>query len=376
MALYLSYRTTALQDAYSFLPSFMNRICHAVGSGLPEDDHQTRRHHRRLLCELLVDGPNVYSLITTKSPELSVNFSHVAADFRKDVASNYIAAAAAVGNLQALQKALGGEPDDVWEDSPAFGHPLVVASAGNHLEIVRAIVKYFENNQYRTHMAYYESQFYAAIDIALNNRYNDTTIAFLLLRVLHTYGSPVENDKLICWMEKAARTEDGKTIHQVLALKRAFSPGPVKQFKDACDSGNLTAVRMFINEGFVPLRCSLSMQYKDTPIQIAAGSQQPKVVEELLKMGANPDGDYTPTVRDRPLWIALNEKDRATMKVLLFYGANPEPILKHWDKHLFPHHGPCRILRSLLQMAKRIQDYYVCPTTPATQFAFGAADLV
>lgn len=225
-------------------------------------------------------------------------------------------------------------------------------------------------------MSYHERQFYTAIDIALNNRYDDTDIALLLLQVLHAYGSPVRRNKLDSWITEASRTKDSKIIHQVLALRRHFTCGPVWQFQASCNSGDLATVRMFINEGFVPLRCSSLYEYGVTPIQTATLSKRSRVVEEVLKSGANPNGDYVSKTSGRPLWIAIDGKDEASVKVLLRHGANPGLVMRRWLDEADDYRDARSAIKDLLIEAERKKEYYVCSTTPVTQFAAGAADLI
>jgi hypothetical protein len=59
--------------------------------------------------------------------------------------------------------------------------------------------------------------------------------------------------------------------------------------------GDLEAVRMFIEEGFAPIRCHISGSNAwgtcETPIETAVRSKKYEVVGLVLKLGADPNGD-------------------------------------------------------------------------------------
>ncbi|KAF3040689.1 hypothetical protein E8E12_005083 [Didymella heteroderae] len=135
------------------------------------------------------DNRKVCPLIETKAHESSNKFNKIVLDYGEDVSSNYIAAAAAVGDLQALRNALQNNPDEVWQESPIFGYALAVAARGGHSKVVGAIVKHFEQTQERTHMSDHQRHFTEAVTAAFSAR--DQGIALLILQLIHAYGSLV-----------------------------------------------------------------------------------------------------------------------------------------------------------------------------------------
>jgi hypothetical protein len=54
------------------------------------------------------------------------------------------AAAAAVGDMGALRRAIKDDHCLSWQKSYPFGRPLTAATANNHIALVYSIVKYFE----------------------------------------------------------------------------------------------------------------------------------------------------------------------------------------------------------------------------------------
>ena len=156
-------------------------------------------------------------LIETKAPESSFKTQNMVSNYSEGVRSNYIAAAAAVGNLEALRSVLQSNVDEIWQWSPIFGYPLAVAAAGHHFQIVAAIVKHFEQTQESTDMADNQLQFTTAISATFEARNQE--IALLLLRNLHAYGSFVALRTRKIWMLGAVSMRNGDLIHQVNVMR-------------------------------------------------------------------------------------------------------------------------------------------------------------
>ncbi|UPX12722.1 uncharacterized protein EKO05_0003261 [Ascochyta rabiei] len=340
--------------------------------GLAEGNYPTQKQYERVLCRLLVkEGNGVKTLLTTKSPGRPRKYSYDVSLYDKDVSSDYIAAAAAVGNLQALRTALDDDPCRIWDESPAFGYPLAAAAAGSHHEIVRAIVKHFEQTQEHIHMDYVQIQFRFALDAAFEAK--DLHTALLLLQIFNEYGAPLGRNLLRSWTLKAVGTESGKVIRQVLNLRQLSTVGSA--FETACISENLKAVREFISEGLLPLHCSCSDTTCHTPIHVAASFGSTEIVEELIHSGADPNGCFVRDNKCRPLWIAILKNRKGVVRVLLRHSANPEFVLSLWDEEKDLFKDKRASIGVLLNKAKRRKNYYVPPKTPRIQFAADAADL-
>ncbi|KAJ4336134.1 hypothetical protein N0V95_008695 [Ascochyta clinopodiicola] len=372
-ALYLSYRVKALKGAYSFIPLFMKMICDTTTVGLAEGNYQTRKQYERDLCRLLFkETTTAKILLTIKSPARSTKYSYCVSLFDKDLFSNQIAAAAAVGDLQALRTALYNDPRRIWDKSPAFGYPLAAtAAAGGHHKIVCAIVKHFEQTQEQIHMFDIRIQFSDAVHAGFEA--GDVHTVLLLLRIFTEYGAPLTEDRLQLWTSKAVSMGNSKVIRQVLKLRQLYTMESA--FESACLSENIKAVREFIKKRLLPLHCSYSYATHQTPIYIATLFGSPKIVEKLIKSGSNPNGYFVRSNDCHPLWIAIQKNEEGIVRVLLRHGADPELVLPLWDET----HGRFKNKRAtigvLLRKARRQKNYYVPPTISRTQFAADAADL-
>ncbi|XPS81461.1 hypothetical protein M3J09_013398 [Ascochyta lentis] len=233
------------------------------------------------------------------------------------------------------------------------------------------MIKHFEQSQHRTNIKYDESQFCAAIDVALAEDYRK--VALLLLQIFSEYGSPVPKDQLTAWIEGAKCTRDGRIIREVYALKLEDLWNCDKELVEAYEEEDLRAVRMFINEGFVSRNCAMSHGSHCTPIQ-AAFDYSPEVMEEVFKLGANPNGCYVPSMDQHPLWHFIQASNEEAVRLLLQYGANPELILPLLNDQQDDFKESRAAIEALLVEAKDKHNYYEPPSR--TQFAADAADLM
>lgn len=244
MALYLSYRMMAEKGAYNFLPRFLKKVFDAACPELSHNCHYRKTEHARTLCRLLVknDPKLVQRLIMVKAPETSAKRVDLTEHFSEDMLSTNIAvAAAAFGNLDSLRTALGDNIDLIWKRSPVLGHPLVVAAANGHIEVVGAIVKHFENTQHRTHMAKHEKAFSLAIGVALKELHAE--VALLLLKVYNSYASPIHQETFQTWMCDSICIGNVDVIIQLRQLRHGGAWDVVDSFVEACSTDDLSVVR-------------------------------------------------------------------------------------------------------------------------------------
>lgn len=221
--------------------------------------------------------------------------------------------------MQALRVALADDPGRIWNESNTFGFPLAAAAAGNHENMVHTIVKYFEQTQHRTRMMKIKRNFLRAISAALDTK--SASIASLLLQVFGAYACPEAEPTVASWMEKALSMRNRDLILQIRNPRRSGSFEATTAFQEACAADDLVAVRMFVEEGLMPLHCTISYGPQFTPIQIAVTSRSAKSVELLLKMGADPNGECVyDGVLDRPLWLAMESNDEDIVHLLLEQG--------------------------------------------------------
>lgn len=372
-ALYLSYRITAEKGCYPFLPRFMKKICDGACSGLPQHTHEARNKTTRMLCEWLVkhEPELVKLLLEIKKPARSKQVTSVASWFSKKLPSIKISTAAAFGNLPALQSALNGKADEVWAENDLFGPALVLAAAGGHIDVVRSIIKHFEVCYAPKGFAYeVERQFCDAIDMAFRN--DHLKIALLLLHIHHEYGCPVEVAEAGSWLGHAIRLRNRDAVVQVQKLKRSHDSDAGSEFGKACASGDLAAVRIFVEESLVSLRTAVLDENTAIGIAIEAGNQD--VVRILLEMGASPSGESYHWLVS-PLDIAITKGNAAIVQLLLQYGANPESQIHRWESETQGFRDDQTAIRVMLIEAAKRKEYYVPSTTPRTNFAGEAVDL-
>lgn len=101
-----------------------------------------------------------------------------------------------------------------------------------------------------------------------------------------------------------------------------------------------------------------------------------KVVELLLEMGSDPNGDCVELAESRPLWLAIERSDMDSIAVLLDFGADPRHVQKLWEDASKKYRERRPGVDLALSDAKRASKYYIRPTTPRTTFAADAPDLV
>lgn len=375
-ALYLSHRMKAERGAYAFLPRYPKKMIDAVSPVLPGSDYNARRQQSRGLCELLakeMGDADVLRLLITKAPETSARLKDIVSYPTAGDAKNVIAAAAGVGNLSALRAALHNDPDQVWTRSPTFSYPLAATAVCGRLEVVRSIVKYFEHSQNGSHLVFHEQQFHTAISGALKGKHSE--IVLLLLKVLDVYGEPIDDETRKSWNSLALSTRNRDVIRKVSECRQDASD----EFFKACEEGDLQAVRMFIKEGMVPLQLEsglrnsyVSMYQLDKAIIYGKA----KAVKEVLRLGADPNGNSIKWAQNLPLWLAIILENEILVRNLLKYGADPRPIMKLWWERDTSHWVGRLAVEMLLVEAERRHEYYEASTDPITNFAANAEDLV
>ena len=96
--------------------------------------------------------------------------------------------------------------------------------------------------------------------------------------------------------------------------------------------GDVEAVRIFIDEGFILIRCCISGSniwgICETPIETAVRSKKHEVVELVLKLGADPNGDCPSPCVPHPLWTLITNNSERITKLLLQHGAHPGHIME------------------------------------------------
>jgi hypothetical protein len=204
-----------------------------------------------------------------------------------------IVTAAAVGDLETIKAGavLYGD-EHLWNSSYAFGYPLSAAAGGNHMKVVEYLVAYFKDNYRKYPNEKYDVAFMKAIDVSLIRR--KSTMTLLLLDVYHHYFPVVPKHHYDKWLAKAVMDSD-KRIYIMLRSTLRHDPDvrhDITAFELACKSDSRSTVQWFfdnrilgINQGY--LKGNFTIQ---NPVSTAVEAGKLAPVEQLLRLGAHPDG--------------------------------------------------------------------------------------
>ncbi|KAF1935252.1 ankyrin [Clathrospora elynae] len=370
---YLIHHTNNLAGAHKFLPDFLNGMLEGLLEGLANNEKKNmkRTAYLRLLCELLVkrSGDTVWSFVTMTSAASTNKMSSI--KFAKSIEISKVAAAAAVGSLDALRRGLQNDRQRLWEESDAFGYPLTLAAEGNHVEIVQAIVKSFEEYQHKYPASMPKPYFMLAIDAAMTERF--IGIAALLLKIYHKYFPVLPQRYFDTWLAQAILTGNHDLIRSVKALKTVGgTAGYVMGFRMACEQGDAQIARMFIDDGHLDINQGLP--YDTFPLEIAFNTGHANVVELLLRLGADPDGPHKRWPHARLLWTAIAENKDQMVKLLLDWGANPHLVQGDGDKTSRRFKTGCSAIAiaESIKEAKQKVDYFADRYVQRTNFATDA----
>jgi hypothetical protein len=261
------------------------------------DKDNLRAEYLSILCESLKSEyiHGIWSHITQSATSVANKSSaHYSTD---NEVTNKIAAACAVGNLDALRRAVSHDKQLVRERSLIFGRPLALAAAGNHRDVVFAIIKYFEANQHLHPEWQPEDALKHAINVSLNHGFVD--IAKLLIQIYNAYCPVLGHCPLLggslhfSWLNAAVATGDDALIAKVMALKaNQGTSAYYGAFDTACQRGDVRAARMFFSNGYLKLNQDIGKSAGgvggcgDCPLNYAVKA---KIMQLFLDKGANPE---------------------------------------------------------------------------------------
>jgi hypothetical protein len=158
-------------------------------------------------------------------------------------------------------------------------------------------------------------------------------MSLLLLEVYRHYFAVLPDKVDDSWLAKAVTDPDGNIILMLGTLRTENSiDSYLKVFKLACKSNNKARVRVFFGSNF--LGCNQGyLQGARCPLYDAVSMGNVGSVEELLDIGAHPDGVPTSSVSFRPLGAAVASEDLEMVRLFLEYGANPKFVMKWRNKN-------------------------------------------
>jgi len=287
--------------------------------------------------QLAVQCDSAYNLAVYKSTsqrfvDVLPRFNIVGVNLEVELFATTAAAGDAVG-FQKLMDQFGTA--GLFRKSYAFGYALAAAAGGNYMKLVVLLVDWVMSN-YRTipndeyHLAVME-----AIDASLVGGHSDA--ALLLLNVYHGFFPVHQNDDVYNrWLSLAVKLSDHRIVQTLTFTIRRFPDilSRITAFEMACKRGDVFMVRMFVlsgildpNQGYYERLAGASLE-NALVTAVAAGKVGP--VEELLLLGAHPDGLPAAKGRQRPLRRALLDNRLETFRLLLVWGADTQDIWPEW----------------------------------------------
>ncbi|CAN9278594.1 unnamed protein product [Alternaria alternata] len=144
LADFLYTRSTKLNGfVRAHLPEFIRDVILIKQSWITGDEALSKL--RRLLCELFVR--NCHGALTFVLTQTNKLDHHQIKALSVSSTVNFIAMAAAIGDLYLLRTEAAKERDLLWEESPAFGYPLDVAVYAGHFGVAKAIAQQAVTNR-------------------------------------------------------------------------------------------------------------------------------------------------------------------------------------------------------------------------------------
>lgn len=211
--------------------------------------------------------------------------------------------------------------DCLWLRSMAFGYPLVAAVYAGHLHIVKVLARQVVANamERKRYLSRPRSAFEDAIHMSLERQQKDI-FKYLWKKYVKVFGV-VSRACIQEWLDTAVRNKD-PTI--VTSLLRTRHHGGVncsyRAFQICCSMDDANMARLFFDTGVLKVNEMVSNAY---PLDSAIKHEASAVVNELLDIGAFPDGPKYNCEMVRPLRTAFNLMNQAIYIILLERGAKP-----------------------------------------------------
>ncbi|KAF2728838.1 hypothetical protein EJ04DRAFT_86375 [Polyplosphaeria fusca] len=256
-----------------------------------------------------------------------------AAIFAPEVHVNRVAAAAAVGNLEALRASVAHDTTLLWQRSLIFGHPLAAASAAGDLLMVQIFCKYFKRNARFEGIVEQKDAFEEAIEAAIAGRHRHIT-SFLLPLHKNTWPD-VSESAFKGWLLAAVGACDIDLVYKVLGHGHYAKPATIgRAFNQAVERGYINIALLFCEKGFLPV--SISYDRYSCPVGTAVRHQNLTLLKGLLDIGGDPNGPInTPLGIGHhliPLVVAVRNWWVEGIEVLLRAGADPTLVpARNWN---------------------------------------------
>jgi hypothetical protein len=267
---YLGLRTKKLFGAHPFLPTFINGILDWLMEGETASDkvkYKIREGYADLLGRQLARECDGAWPLATLNPD-SCKLQAVKPMLEGDVSTDHVAAAAAVGTFSVLHRKLHSlrDPKSLWAYSYAFGYPLAAAAGGNHLHIVAAIVKEFENNYRQNFREGHHESFKSAIDTSLKAQQFDVT--FLLLQVYRTYFPVIPRKQYDKWLASALRDKNNEVLMELSTMRSEDCHHSFTLlFKLACERNDKDKIMLIFEEAFLDPNQDYSSSYAGASVR-------------------------------------------------------------------------------------------------------------
>ena len=334
MAKFIFQRAHKLRGARSLLPYFVRDMVTEImkagydNSNNSDDNDNNRRIHIQTLSELLVKSfSDTYACITTNTKK---SRSQKAKDI--DIANepNRVAAAAAMCNVLALDEFSKQDRSLLWKRSTAFGRPLSAAAYCGQLLVVKGLVKQGMRDygsEYNLSRTFTPNSFTEAMCHAIEKEHHQIA-KYLLNRYGKIFGAVREDclEKLLPATIKAGNLE---LLRLLLSARTHAGVRTIYYaFKLSCQADLPQLSRVFFEHGALKVDELVGAFYPSAcyPLETAINQDAILVVQELLHLGASPDGPrYVPNHR-RPFPSALESRKASICCLLLEGGANPHHV--------------------------------------------------
>jgi len=274
----------------------------------------------------------IYKSTSQRFVDVLPRFNIVGVNLEVELFATTAAAGDAVG-FQKLMDQFGTA--GLFRKSYAFGYALAAAAAGNHMKLVNLIADWVMYNYRTVPDDEYNLAIIDAIDASLAGGHSD--VALLLLKVYHRFFPVLQHEDVYNrWLSMAVKLPDHRIVQTLTFTIRRFPDvlSRITPFEMACKRNDTSMVRMIVlsgivdpNQGYYERQAGASLE-NALVTAVAAGKVGP--VEELLLLGAHPDGLPNSKGRQRPLRRALVDNRLETFRLLLVWGADTQDIWPEW----------------------------------------------
>ncbi|KAF2118043.1 ankyrin repeat-containing domain protein [Lophiotrema nucula] len=350
MATFVAYRIKNPKGLNTFLPNFMNRMITALTQVAGDSNDATQNEYAKLLSHVFANTyEHAYHLIIV-NPTKPIN-ANKAAGFAEGMSANLIAAAAAIGSLDAIRHFVAQDSKALWDKSVAFGYPLAAAALAGRDDMVMILYKHL----LAVRKAGADKSTYKcltpAIDAAI--RGCQYKVANFLLRAIINYSKPLISAAYAKLLIASVRTGNVKFVSLILDCGVLPTQHTLASaFTLAVKDNHEEIATYFCTGGHIRINKFMDDYGVQSPLKTAVQRGRLELTKALLDMGAYPDGPSN--IQEHhwylhcPLEVAVKKRNVKIVQLLLECGAIPHLVKSYED---IP--PPPSAIRVLIDNAKR-----------------------